>query len=70
MEDKAVYLLVAVTRGDMQRGEKHRILNVHVSSVLQEDICCLVTKITYRNIKKAKDPEQFSKNKIKKAPTS
>lgn len=40
-----VYLLVAVTRGDMQRGEKHSILNVDVGSVLQEDICCLVTKM-------------------------
>lgn len=40
-----VYLLVAVTRGDMQRGEKHSILNVDVGAVLQEDICCLVTQM-------------------------
>lgn len=45
MEDNGIYLLMAVTRGDMQRGEKHSILNVHVSSVLQEYICCLATKI-------------------------
>lgn len=45
MEGNGVYLLMAVTRGDMQRGEKHSILNVHVSAMLQEDICCLVTKM-------------------------
>lgn len=34
-------LLVAVVTGDVQRGEEHRILNVHEGSVLQEDVCCL-----------------------------
>lgn len=60
MEANGVYLLMAVTGGDMQRGEKHSILNVHVSAVLQEDVCCLVTTIeTQRN---STDPEQFSNN--------
>lgn len=31
----ACYLFVTVTRGDMQWGEKHSILNIHVGSVLQ-----------------------------------
>lgn len=45
MEGNGVCLLMAVTRGDMQRGEKHSILDIHVSSVLQEDIRCLATKM-------------------------
>lgn len=39
-----IYLLMAITRGDVQWAEKHSILNVHISSMLQEDICCLATK--------------------------
>lgn len=37
----AIYLLVAVITGDMKRGEKHCILDIHISSMLQKYICCL-----------------------------
>lgn len=37
----ASYLLVAVITGDVKRGEKHCILDIHISSVLQKYICCL-----------------------------
>lgn len=37
-----VYLLMAIVASNMQRGEEHSVLDVHVCSMLQENICSLV----------------------------